>query len=130
MCVFAGSLPGGRYLPEILRIVKICQAKGAKIVLDSSGPTFKAIVNQGGIWLIKPNVDELNDLLDDLIKDNAGQITRAAGELLDKAENVLVSRGIKGAILVTPTARLLGRCKKKTIKRRWAGIRWQTVRPH
>ena len=62
---------------------------------------MKAILAVGGIWLIKPNELELAELVAKPIKDSPEQLTSAAGELGDKVENVLISRGKKGALLVS-----------------------------
>jgi len=71
ICVFAGALPEGELLGDVVRIVKSCRHCGAKIVLDTSGPALRKIVNTGEVWLIKPNVNELRELLGEEVKDNA-----------------------------------------------------------
>jgi len=62
---------------------------------------LKSIVASGNLYLIKPNVEELSELLDKKIADNTNDIITAAGTLLNKVEIILVSRGKNGAIAIT-----------------------------
>ncbi len=101
ICVFAGSLGEISFLPEVLRIVGGCRKKGAKVVVDSSGPMLKAIVGEGGVWLIKPNVEELGELLGEKLTDSPQTLIKAGESLLGQVEHILISRGEKGAILIT-----------------------------
>ncbi|MCK4627958.1 MAG: hypothetical protein KAT56_03080, partial [Sedimentisphaerales bacterium] len=101
ICVFAGSLGELSFLPEVLRIVRMCREKGARVVVDSSGPMLKAIVDEGGLWLIKPNVEELGGLLDEKLPDTHQTLVKAGETLLGQVEHILISRGEKGVILIT-----------------------------
>ncbi|MHC4430452.1 MAG: 1-phosphofructokinase family hexose kinase [Planctomycetota bacterium] len=98
VCVFAGAMPEGDLLAD------------ARIVLDTSGSALSQIVDAGSIWLIKPNVEELRDLLDEPIKDGPVSLARAGRRLLDKVEIVLISRGAKGAVAVTKQGAWQARC--------------------
>lgn len=115
VCVFAGTMPGGELLNDVIGLMEFCKSRGAKIVLDTSGPALKKMVHTGLVWLIKPNVEELCDLLGAKIKDGPVSLARAGRELLDKVEVVLISRGGKGSVVVTEQtawqARSLGRAK-------------------
>jgi fructose-1-phosphate kinase PfkB-like protein len=110
MCVFAGTMPDGELLNDVIRIVNFCRSRGAKIVLDTSGHPLIDIVNTGSIWLIKPNVEELSELLCEPIKDGPVSLTTAGRKLLDKVEIVLISRGAKGGVVVTQDRAWQGRC--------------------
>jgi len=101
ICVFAGSIPAGRVLDETIAIIERCKEKKAKIVVDTSGKALERIVAGGGIWIIKPNITELAELLGSKIEDETAAIAAAAKHLCDKAEIVIVSRGRQGAIAVT-----------------------------
>jgi len=103
ICVFAGAMPAGALFPAVLRLVKICRDKQAKIVLDTSGPALREIIETGWVWLITPNVKELSEMLGRRIYNRAGAVAGAGSELLGKAGCVLISRGEKGAIVVTET---------------------------
>jgi 1-phosphofructokinase family hexose kinase len=110
VCVFAGTMPQGRLLDDIVRLVELCRNRGARIVLDTSGPALRQIVDAGTAWLIKPNVEELRELLAEPIKDGPVSLARAGRKLLDKVEIVLISRGAKGSVVVTKQGAWQGRC--------------------
>lgn len=114
ICVFAGSPGEISFLPEVLRIVSRCRDRGAKVAVDSSGPMLKAIVHDGGVWLIKPNVEELGELLDEQLTDSPQTLIKAGESLLGQVEHILISRGEKGAILVTAEGSYQVRYQGKT----------------
>jgi 1-phosphofructokinase len=96
ICVFAGTMPDGGLLGQIMKIVELCKSRRAKIVLDTSGRPLKEIIDAGSVWLIKPNVEELCELLGETIKDGPVSLAKAGRRLLDKVEIVLISRGAQG----------------------------------
>ena len=110
VCVLAGTMPDGGLLGDVIRIVEFCKSRRAKIVLDTSGRPLKEIVNTGSVWLIKPNVEELRELLGEQVKDGPVSLAKAGRKLLDKVEIVLISRGAKGGIVVTKDGAWQGRC--------------------
>lgn len=116
VCVFAGAMPEDELLPDIVRMVESCHGRGAKIVLDTSGPALKEIVDTGCVWLIKPNVRELGELLGEQVEDRPASLVRAGRRLLEKVEVVLASRGRKGAVVVSRDRAWQGRCigRRKT----------------
>jgi len=110
ICVFAGAMPEAQLLGDVIRIINCCRRSGAKIVVDTSGDALREIVNSGParqiaksyrIWLIKPNVEELCELLGEQIEDSPAGLEKAGRKLLDKVEIILISRGKKGAVVVT-----------------------------
>ena len=101
ICIFAGSMPDGQLLDGTIAIIKKCKDKGAKIAVDTSGAALERLVSAGGLWLIKPNVAELAELLGEQVDDDTAAIVKAARPLCDKSEIVIVSRGPKGAVAVT-----------------------------
>jgi len=115
VCVFAGSMPPTELLPDVLAIIKMCRDRGARIVVDTSGAPLKAVVDMGGIWLIKPNVEELAELLRENIADRAGSLVKAARQLTGNVQTLLISRAAKGALVVTADRAWQGQC---TVKRR------------
>lgn len=110
ICVFAGAMPEEELLTDVIRIVKNCSEAGAEIMLDTSGVALRKIVDTGHIRLIKPNVRELGELSGKQIEDNTAALARAGRKLLDKVEIVLISRGKKGAIVVTEQGAWYGKC--------------------
>ncbi len=113
ICVFAGTMPDAGLLDKVVQIIKYCAGRGARIVLDASGPSLKQIVDTGAVWLIKPNVSELCELLGREIKDSPASLAAAGRKLLDKVEIVLISRGPKGGLVVTKEAAWQGRCTNR-----------------
>lgn len=110
ICVFAGLMPQTNLLPQLIRIITDCTARGAKIAIDSHGQPLKRIVDTGAVWLIKPNVEELRELLAENIPDRPPALAKAAKRLLNKVQIILISRGKKGAIVVTPNGAWQAKC--------------------
>jgi len=120
VCVFAGAMPedsarrssagAGEFIGDVVRIIKSCRERGAKIVVDTYGDALKRILETGAAWLIKPNVEELRELLSEQVADTPAGLVKAGRKLLDKAEIVLISRGQKGGVVVTNKGAWQGRC--------------------
>ena len=119
ICVFAGAMPEEQLLGDVVRIISCCRRSGVKIAVDTSGDALREIVNSGPvrqiagscrIWLIKPNVEELRELLGGQIRDNAADLAKAGRKLLGKVEIILISRGKKGSVVVTKKGTWQGRC--------------------
>ncbi|MBN2590485.1 MAG: hypothetical protein JXA96_11540 [Sedimentisphaerales bacterium] len=100
ICVFSGAMPKGEYVDDVLRIIKSCYNTGAKVVLDTSGPALRRIIDSGLVWFIKPNISELNELFNTEIEDKSAILIQAGQKLLEQTENVLISRGENGAIFI------------------------------
>ena len=96
--VFAGSLPGGAEAEDLVRMVRICQNAGARVAVDTSGEPLEAVVAQGA-WLIKPNRTEFAELTGQG-EQTLEEMVASAGELLDRVENILLSLGKEGAMLI------------------------------
>lgn len=110
VCVFAGAMPEDEFIGDVVRIIKSCRERDAKIVVDTYGDALKRILETGAVWLIKPNVDELRELLGGQVTDSPAGLVRAGRKLLDKVEVVLISRSKKGAVVVTKKGAWQGRC--------------------
>lgn len=97
--VLAGNLP-----PEVpptiyATIIKRLAARGTPVALDTSADALRHGV-QAGPTLLKPNIDELQQLVGHTISDEAG-IAQAARELLGQGIRlVVVSMGERGALFV------------------------------
>ena len=100
ICVFSGALPENEYMDDVLEIIENCHNSGMKIVLDTSGPALRRIVETGLVWMIKPNILELGELFKGKIEDNQVSLIKKGKELLDKVENILISMGKEGAIFI------------------------------
>lgn len=94
----SGSIPKGADNDIYLRLA-LCAKEGVKIVVDAIGePLKESLIAKP--FLIKPNIDELCDFFDVEIKTKE-EIELYAKKLQEMgAQNVLVSLGQKGAMLV------------------------------
>jgi len=110
VCVFAGVMPEDEFVGDVVRIIKSCRKRGAKIVVDTYGDALKRILEMGAVWMIKPNVEELRELLGGQVTDSPAGLVKAGRKLLDKVEVVLISRGQKGGVVVTKKGAWQGRC--------------------
>ena len=100
--VISGSLPEGLAEDFMQRLLRIAQEKGARSVLDTSGPALEQAVKAGGLFLIKPSLNELGHLVDEEITE-PDQLVRVTGSLIraGKCEMLMVSMGAQGALLAT-----------------------------
>ena len=99
VAVFSGSLPPGVSPAQQVEWIARCARAGAKVAVDTSGAALKAL-GRSTLWLIKPNLAELGDLVGEEIASPA-QALEAARRVARRVENVLVSMGEQGAMLVT-----------------------------
>ncbi|MDX9666833.1 1-phosphofructokinase [Pseudomonas sp. P5_152] len=93
--VIAGSLPRGvsaQWLQALLRRLK---AKGLKVALDTSGEALRAGL-AAGPWLIKPNSEELAEVLDCAVVSLAAQAEAASRLHAQGIEHVVISHGADG----------------------------------
>lgn len=99
--VVSGSLPEGWPGNIFLRLRALAESKGARLVVDSSGPALKAAL-QAGVYLVKPSVRELDGLTASMELGGATALEKAR-RLIDRhyASVVLLSAGAAGVLLVT-----------------------------
>ena len=110
VCVFAGAMPAGALLEPTVDLVRTCHRTGARIAADTHGPALAGIVATGLPWLIAPNVEELCELVGFAVADTPERLVEAGRRLLNKMEMILISRGEKGALIVTKDGAWNGRC--------------------
>jgi len=99
--VASGSLPSGIPKDFYARIAKSAKSLGAKMIVDTSGEAFSLAVREG-VFLIKPNLRELEDLGDaGALKEESDQ-EALARQIIEKgrSEAVVISLGGAGALLV------------------------------
>ncbi|MGJ5182111.1 1-phosphofructokinase family hexose kinase [Bradyrhizobium oligotrophicum] len=97
----SGSLPRGVPTDFYARVATLARSRGARFVLDSSGPALAAAV-EGGVDMIKPSLHEMQELVGGALPDataweEAARALVAAG----KAAMVALTMGHLGALLVT-----------------------------
>ncbi|HMM87790.1 1-phosphofructokinase family hexose kinase [Bradyrhizobium sp.] len=102
--VASGSLPDGVPDDFYARVARIAKPRGAKLILDTSGPALAAATAEG-VDLIKPNLREMRELSGSEPSD-AYEWETAARELVErkKAAVVALTMGHLGAALVTREA--------------------------
>ena len=102
--VASGSLPPGVPADFYARLARLARARGARFVLDASGPALAAAL-QAGVFLVKPSLGELRALTGSALE-NRAQWCAAAQQLVrqGQAEVVVLSLGEQGALLVTAAA--------------------------
>jgi 1-phosphofructokinase len=104
--VLSGSLPPGVDPRWYADVISALADEGLSIALDTSGEPLRLAVERvpAKVDLLKPNVDELADLVDTdpATLDHIGAIVEAARPLLDAGVGaVLLTRGSLGAVLLT-----------------------------
>jgi 6-phosphofructokinase 2 len=99
--VASGSLPGGVPDDFYARLTRIAKQRGARMILDTSGPALALAVAEG-VDLIKPNLREMRELAGHEPSD-AGEWEAAAKALVHggKVAIVALTMGHLGAVLVT-----------------------------
>jgi 6-phosphofructokinase 2 len=104
LLVPSGSLPPGAPDDFYARLARLCRERGARLVLDTSGPALKAALAEG-VYLFKPNLRELAELSGETLE-TPDQWLAAARRLIDagQAQIVALTLGHLGAMLVTRDA--------------------------
>ncbi|MBR2354427.1 MAG: 1-phosphofructokinase family hexose kinase [Clostridia bacterium] len=99
MVTFTGRVPDGISMEAVKKFLRGLQKKGARIVIDSRSFSLDDLVEMKP-WLIKPNQEEISAYLGREIK-GFSEVASAARKLHEKGiENVMISLGAKGALLV------------------------------
>ncbi len=98
--VGSGSLPPGVDDDLYAGLVGRCRDAGVRVAIDASGPPLRLAV-AAGPDLIKPNLEELEELVDRSL-DTLGDVIDAAADLVTQGvATVVVSLGGHGALLVS-----------------------------
>ena len=98
-------LSGRMEAAQVTRFGTLCRKKGAKLVVDSSDAALAAALPLHP-WLIKPNAEELAALLGEAVPDRKNASAWMAKAQAMGAENVLLSMGADGAMLLTADGRV------------------------
>ena len=100
---FTGSVPKGVDMPEIKRFLARLKDKGARVVVDSRSFTLADLIEVAP-WLIKPNSEEIATYSGKEVNSFADCLDFAKELCAGGIDNVMISLGEKGAILVTADA--------------------------
>ena len=99
--VASGSLPPG--VPEdfYARVARVAKERHAKVIVDTSGGALKEALAEG-VYLIKPNLREFQELTGTRTTDEASLIDAGRG-LIGRGlvEMIALSLGPQGAMLIT-----------------------------
>lgn len=96
---FTGSLPTGVNMAKVKALLAKLKKLGAKIVIDSRSFTLSDLTEIKP-WLIKPNQEEISHYLKREISSFEEVIESAKALYGEGIENVMISLGSKGALLV------------------------------
>ena len=103
----SGNIIPGMESDDFVKIAEKVKQKGAKLVVDSNKDMVLNTLKYKP-FIVKPNEFELGEMFGAKL-DSADDIKKYARKLQEMgAQNVLVSRGSKGAILFTSTGEVLG----------------------
>lgn len=96
---FTGRVPDGMTMPAVKTFLQGLKERGAKIVLDSKSFDFQDVCDVKP-WLMKPNEEEIAEYLGCSIEtlDEAAQKAEVFAQA--GVENVMISMGGRGAILL------------------------------
>lgn len=99
--VASGSMPRGLPANAYTRVVEIADRKRARVILDTSGPALLQSLEKG-VFLIKPNLRELEELTRRELPDTVTQVMAARALIATNAtEIVALTRGSDGALIVS-----------------------------
>jgi 6-phosphofructokinase 2 len=99
--VASGSLPPGVPAEVFRGLAKAARQRGAKLVVDGTKPVLKAALAEG-VHLIKPNLRELRDLMEEPLENKRDWIDASRRLIAAKGvEHVALTLGEQGALLVS-----------------------------
>lgn len=113
--VLSGTLPSGMASTTYAKLIAQLRAAGKQVVLDTSRDALREGI-QAGPTIVKPNIDELQQLTGQSLKDEAA-LEQAARQLLNSnTQLVVISMGERGAMFVDQTTTLLAVPPPVTVK--------------
>lgn len=98
--VLAGALPPNAPVTWYADVVERLKERQVRPIVDTSGEALREAVKKGP-WMIKPNIDELGELVGRPVR-TLDEVEKAARDLCSKhgIEIVMVSLGAKGLYIV------------------------------
>ena len=99
--VASGSLPAGVPGDTYVRMADAVSSRGARFVLDSSGPGLRTTLEKSRVFLVKPSLGELEKLVGQKLNEDG--VRRAAADIVARgaAQIVAVTMGADGALMAT-----------------------------
>ena len=112
--VLSGSVPKSLGTDIYKKIIKSIPAE-TKVILDTRGEAFEQSL-EAGPYLVKPNIHELEEFCGRTFE-NHDEIIKGAREIMKMgAENVIVSMGGQGSMLVTKEDVYIGNVPKGILR--------------
>jgi len=99
--VASGSLPASAPPDFFAQLARTAVENGARFVLDTSGEALKATLAEGGVYLVKPSMGELEELFGCELDEKAASEAALSIVRQGQAEMVAVSMGAHGALLAS-----------------------------
>lgn len=101
--VASGSLSPRMPTDFYARVARIANTKNMLMILDTSGDALSTALEEGGLYLIKPNIGELRDILAHSENLDEEQIIERSTKYIDekKVQVLVISLGSAGSMLVT-----------------------------
>jgi 6-phosphofructokinase 2 len=98
--VISGSVPAGINDNIYAELAGLAKKRGAKVIVDVSGAPLKEVMREG-VFLIKPNISEFQQLVGKELQDDE-EIKKYALKLVSEpcCEVIVISIGAGGALLV------------------------------
>lgn len=113
--VMAGSIPAGCSQDIYAELVRLVTGQGRAVALDTSGEGLRRAL-AAIPTLVKPNIDELQELVGKPLPTRE-EVIAAAGSLLDRGiQTVIVSMGPGGAIFMEAGQVVLAQPPQVTVK--------------
>jgi 6-phosphofructokinase 2 len=100
--VASGSLPPGIPPDFFARVARTAEEMESRLILDTSGDALNSALEEGGIFLIKPNIGEMRAIAEKRLKTEE-DVIEYARDLIDqgKVRVIIISIGSGGALMVT-----------------------------
>lgn len=99
--VASGSLPGGAPRDFYARVAELLRDRATRLVVDAPAGQLAPALARGGLFLVKPSRDELEQLSGAVLAEIESVVEAARRIVSDGgAQNVAVSLGGDGAVLV------------------------------
>lgn len=99
--VIAGRIPASLPQSYLNEIAICCEKNKVKLIVDTSGPALKQIMEVTKPFLIKPNVQELGELVGTTIQSKQQAFVHAKALVKSGIQHVIVSMGKEGALYVS-----------------------------
>ncbi|RCW52147.1 MULTISPECIES: 1-phosphofructokinase family hexose kinase [Halanaerobium] len=98
--VISGSIPAGVSADIYAEMAAFAKKRKAKVIVDVSGPPLKSVIKEG-VYLIKPNLGEFQELVGRELQDE-DEIKEAALKFVEDrcCQAIVISIGAGGALLV------------------------------